>query len=360
MDELNALLERVYFHNTVKDYLIALGFIFMALLLVKAFKRIILTRVAKLAENTETSFDDSVVKTFSRYGIPIVNISIIYFALEYLNLSAKANIFKDKVTTVAITVLVILFLSSTLVLVLQAYLRKRHHGSENLNEFGALKLIINGVIWFIGLGFLFDNMGYDLTAVIAGLGVGGIAVALAAQNILGDLFNYFVIFLDKPFEIGDFVVIDDKNGIIENIGIKTTRIKTLSGEQLIFANSDLTSSRIHNFKRMQRRRVLFKIGVTYQTTHEQLEKIPSVIKSIVTAQNLTEFDRSHFVAYGDSSLDFETVYYVLDSSYNVYMDIHQAINLGIYKEFEKMAVEIAYPTRTLYVVSQPQEKAALQ
>ncbi|QCR25200.1 mechanosensitive ion channel protein MscS [Pontibacter sp. SGAir0037] len=351
---MNEFLNRTYLHNTVRDYLIATAFVFVSLLLVKAFKRFILTKVAKIAENTETNLDDSVVQTFSRYGIPIINISIIYFAFEYLRLSAKANVFLSRVTTVAITVLVILFVSSTLVMLLKAYLKKRHQGSETLNEFGALKLIINAIVWFIGLGFLFDNLGYDLTAVIAGLGVGGIAVALAAQNILGDLFNYFVIFLDKPFEIGDFVVIDDKNGVIENIGVKTTRIKTLSGEQLIFSNSDLTSSRIHNFKRMQRRRVLFKIGVTYQTSYEDLAKIPEVLKSIILEQSPVEFDRAHFVSYGDSSLDFEIVYYVLDSSYNVYMDIQQAINLGIYKSFAEMGVEIAYPTRTLFVVNEQQ------
>jgi small-conductance mechanosensitive channel len=218
-------------------------------------------------------------------------------------------------------------------------------------------LLVNAIIWIIGILFLFDNMGYNVTTIIAGLGIGGIAVALAAQNILGDLFNYFVIFLDRPFEVGDFIIIDEKRGVVEHIGIKTTRLKSLSGEQLVFSNSDLTTSRIHNYKRMQRRRILFNLSVIYQTSHENLKQIPEVLKSIVLEQaEMVEFDRAHFSGYGDSSLDFEIVYFVLDSAYNTYMDIQQKINLRIFEEFKKMGVEFAYPTRTLYVTNQKEEE----
>ena len=350
------LLDRIYYHNTVRDYIIVLSAIFIGVLLVKIFKQAFLLRLAKWTESTETRLDNYIIESFSKYGIPIVYFLIIYFALSYLETTERIAHILQIAVTVAVTIMVIRLLVSVIILVIQSYLKRRRPDSDHVNELGAIKLIVNVVIWFIGLGFLLDNMGYDLTAVIAGLGVGGIAVALAAQNILGDLFNYFVIFLDKPFEVGDFLVVDDKNGIVEHIGVKTTRIKTLSGEQLVFANSDLTGSRIHNFKRMQRRRAMFTIGVTYQTSYEHLEQIPKLLREIVESQNPVEFDRSHFKTYGDSSLDFEVVYYVLDPAYVVYMDIQQAINLRIFKEFESRGIEIAYPTRTLFVVNQPEEQ----
>lgn len=221
-------------------------------------------------------------------------------------------------------------------------------------------IIVNVIIWAVGLLFLFDNLGFDVTTMIAGLGVGGIAIALAAQNILGDLFNYFVIFFDRPFEIGDFVIVDDKMGTVEYIGIKTTRLKSLSGEQLVFANSDLTSSRIHNYKRMQRRRIVFKLGVVYQTSLEQVQQIPDVLRKAVEAQNEGQeevliFDRAHFASYGESSLNFEVVYNVLSADYNKYMDVQQAINFRIYEAFERMGVAFAYPTRTLHIAGQSSE-----
>ncbi|MDZ7648234.1 MAG: mechanosensitive ion channel family protein [Cytophagales bacterium] len=210
-------------------------------------------------------------------------------------------------------------------------------------------LIVNAVLWSIGLLFIFNNFGYDVTAIVAGLGIGGIAIALAAQNILGDLFNYFVIFFDRPFEVGDFITVDDKKGTVEYIGLKTTRVKSITGEQLIFSNSDLTNSRIHNFKRMDRRRIVFAFGVIYQTPPPVLEKIPSLVKNIVEAQSEVTFDRAHFQKFAASSLDYEVVYFVEHSDYNQYMDIQQTINMQIFKTFAAEGIEFAYPTQTVYL-----------
>ncbi|MEJ8802844.1 mechanosensitive ion channel family protein [Pontibacter sp. H249] len=354
------LLDRVYFQNTVQDYIIVLSAIFIGMLLIKYFKSTILLRIIKWTESTDTKFDNFIVEGINKFGIPILYFSVIYLSINYLTLTPRAQKVIGIAVTVAITVMVVRFLISTVLLIIRSYLHRRHPDKDAVNELGAIKLIINALFWFIAIGFLLDNMGYDLTAIIAGLGIGGIAIALAAQNILGDLFNYFVIFLDKPFEVGDFLAVDDKSGTVEHIGVKTTRIKTLSGEQLVFANSDLTGSRIHNYKRMQRRRIVFTIGVTYQTTYEQLEMLPAVLKSIVQRQEDAEFDRAHFKSYGDSSLDFEIVYNVLRPDYAFYMDTQQAINMAIFKEFERLGVEMAYPTRTLFVVNQQQEFAKAQ
>jgi small-conductance mechanosensitive channel len=214
-------------------------------------------------------------------------------------------------------------------------------------------LLINGVIWMLGFLLLFDNLGYNVTTIIAGLGIGGIAIALAAQSILGDLFNYFVIFFDRPFEIGDFITVDDKKGTVEYIGIKTTRLKSLTGEQLVFSNSDLTNSRIHNFKSMEQRRVSFSLGVVYQTSPQLLEKIPTLIKGIIEVQPTVTFDRAHFQKFSPSSLEYEVVYFVETSDYNLYMDLQQKINMEIFKVFAQEDIHFAYPTQSIIFTRQP-------
>jgi small-conductance mechanosensitive channel len=204
-----------------------------------------------------------------------------------------------------------------------------------------------------------DNLGVNVSALIAGLGVGGIAVALAMQNILGDLFASFSIVLDKPFVIGDFIIVDNFLGTIEHIGLKTTRVRSLSGEQLIFSNTDLLKTRIRNYKRMYERRIVFSIGVVYQTSHEKLTKIPKIIKNIINKQEQTRFDRAHFKEYGPYSLNFEIVYWIEIPDYNIYMEIQQAINLEIFKQFEKEDIEFVYPSQSIYINETSSVKAAL-
>jgi small-conductance mechanosensitive channel len=184
---------------------------------------------------------------------------------------------------------------------------------------------------------------------VAGLGIGGIAVALAMQNILGDLFASMAIVLDKPFRVGDFIIVNDQPGTVEKVGLKTTRVKSLWGEQLVFANAKLLNSDIKNYKRLQERRIAFGVGVTYETPLEKLRAIPGWLKAAVEAQPDVRFDRAHFKSYGDFSLDFEIVYYVLGPEFNLYMDRQQAINLAIFAKFAAEGVQFAYPTRTLYL-----------
>jgi small-conductance mechanosensitive channel len=214
----------------------------------------------------------------------------------------------------------------------------------------ALTFLGRLVLWSVLLLVALDNVGVDINALITGLGIGGIAVALAAQNILGDLFASLSIMFDKPFVLGDFIVVGDLMGTVEKIGMKTTRVRALSGEQLIFSNNDLLSSRIRNLKRMQERRVVFTVGVTYQTPADKLERIPAMIREIIQAQQGTRFDRSHFLNWGDSALLIETVYWVQSPEFQVYADIHQQVNLAIYRRFENEGIEFAYPTRTVHLV----------
>ena len=205
-------------------------------------------------------------------------------------------------------------------------------------------LVIASVVALIVL----DNAGVNVTALVAGLGIGGLAVALAAQKILGDLFGAVTIVLDKPFVVGDFIVAGDQKGTVESIGMKTTRIRALSGEQLVFPNADLLASRIQNFQRMQERRISFGFGVTYDTPIEKLRRTDDIVKSAIERHPQARFDRCHFKTFGASSLDFECVYYVLSAEFSVYMDIQQAVNLEVLESLRREGVQFAFPTQTVY------------
>lgn len=357
---MNRLLDQVYMNNTLYEYLVVGSIIVLSILLLRLFKRTIIKALRTAAAKTESTVDDFIVDGLDRFGIPALQFAIIYWGLNFLTLSAKAESRIDAVTSVVITYYVLRFVSAMIMLLLESRIRKKEQGEAKIKQLGGLMIIINIFIWIIGILFLLDNMGKDVTTIITGLGIGGIAVALAAQNILGDLFNYFVIFFDRPFEVGDFIVVDDKMGTVEYIGIKTTRIRSLSGEQIIIGNSNLTGSRIHNFKRMVTRRILFSINVDYRTPLEKIKVIPGILRSIVEQQKTVSFDRAHFASFADWSLRFEVVYFVLDSDFNKYMDIQQAINLKIIEEFQKNEIYIVSTPHTSFMPPPPAPPAQQQ
>lgn len=352
---MNDILSRVYFDNTVQEYLVALAIIIGGILIIRIFKKTVVRQLKKWAGKSENTLDNFAINAIEKFALPALNFVVVYIGINYLTLTETA----EKIIKIAVAVVVTFFLLrliSTLALHgLQSYVRRQEHGEEKVKQLGGIMLILNGIIWIVGAIFLFDNLGYDVGTVIAGLGIGGIAIALAAQNILGDLFNYFVIFFDRPFEIGDFIILDDKLGTVEYIGIKTTRIKSLTGEQLILSNSDLTASRVHNYKRMERRRIQFNITVTYPNSLENIRMIPEIIKDAIRSTKGLTLDRSHFKGYIDSSLNFETIYFVESPDYNVYMDLNQAMYLKIYEEFERRNISFAYPTRTIFVAPTDKE-----
>lgn len=341
------ILSRTYFNNSVRDYLIVFGSILLGMAILRLFRKTLLKRLIKWSESTETPVDDYIVDGIKRFGLPILNFTLLYFGVNYLTLSELTSKYVHGIVSVIITYFALRLISSTVLLILKSNIRKQDQGEAKIKQIGGIMLLLNIVIWSVGLLFLFDNLGYNVTTIIAGLGIGGIAIALAAQNILGDLFNYFVIFFDRPFEIGDFIVIDDKRGHVEHIGIKTTRVKSLSGEQLIFSNSDLTKSRIHNFKRMERRRVVFFLGIVYETPLEQLRRIPEMISQIIKEQGGVTLDHVHFLAYGEYNLKFEIIYFVESPEYNRYAEIQERINLRIFEVFQENGIRFAYPTQTI-------------
>lgn len=217
--------------------------------------------------------------------------------------------------------------------------------AQNTNR--NIVLLVRFGLWMAGALFILDNAGFNVGTFIAGLGIGGVAIALASQAILGDTFSSFAISLDKPFVPGDYIVVDNFQGTIELIGLKTTRVRSISGEMLVFSNSDLCKSRLRNFKQMAERRISVKIGVTYDTDPVNLRKLPKTLQSIVESTARTRFDRAHFAIYGDFALIFELVYYVLSKEMIDYMDVQQDINFKILEEFSEAGISIAFPTQTI-------------
>jgi small-conductance mechanosensitive channel len=349
-NDLLGILEHSLLGNAVRDWLVALGIAVITLVLLYLVKRLSLSRLTALAKQTENTWDDSLADLLSRTRNPFIFIVALFLGSLFLSLSGDYRQIVYSITAIALLVQGGLWLNGLLLFwLLQDQKQRMKTDPASVAAVNAMGFVGRLVLWAVVLLMVLDNLGVDVTALVAGLGVGGIAVALAVQNILGDLLASLSIVLDKPFTIGDFLAIDEHLGSVEHIGLKTTRMRSLSGEQLVFSNTDLLKSRIKNYGRMYERRVVFTIGVTYQTPHKKLQSIPHIIRAAIEKQESVRFDRSHFRSYEDSSLVFETVYYVLKPDYNLYMDIQQAINLQIYASFEAEGIEFAYPTRTLYV-----------
>lgn len=345
----NELLQRTYFENTMLSYVIVAVVTVIGLLIMKIITSVVIRALNRWTEKTTSKLDKFIIEILKKNTVPLMYYGVFYVATRNLILPSALDKGIDVIGIVLLTLLSIRVISG-LIANAAEQLWLKGADSEKQRGFQGMMPAIKVVIWGLGIIFLLDNLGFRISTIIAGLGIGGVAVALAAQAVLGDLFSYVSILMDRPFETGDFIILGNEHlGTVEHIGIKTTRIRSLGGEQIVLSNSDLTSSRIKNYKRMQKRRVVFKLSVIYQTHVDKLKKIPIVIKDIITGIDDTTFDRAHFSCYGNFSLDFEIVYYVLSSDYNKYMDTQQAINIAIYEEFEKIGIEFAYPTQTLFL-----------
>ncbi|HBX42313.1 MAG TPA: mechanosensitive ion channel protein MscS [Deltaproteobacteria bacterium] len=343
------ILNREYFQNRVADYLVFLIVLVAGIVIVMLFQRIVLGRLKRWAKTTTWNIDEFIIDIVRKMLVPIAYYGVFFLAVGHLALPRVLG----RIIGVAGVVLIAFLSAQALIAVarfaIRSYIETAEKGSSRERALQGFMTLIRVVVWGLATVVLLDNLGIRINTVIAGLGIGGIAVALAAQNILGDLFAYFTIMFDRPFEIGDFIIVGEYMGVVNHLGVKTTRIGSLGGEQIVMSNKDLTDSRVRNYKRMEKRRVLFRLGVTYQTPFGKLQEIPEVIAGVIRGVEDTAFDRAHFFSYGDFSLVFEVVYYVMDNDYTKYMDIQQEINLRIHEEFEKRKIEFAYPTQTLYL-----------
>ncbi|MBN2366163.1 MAG: mechanosensitive ion channel family protein [Calditrichaeota bacterium] len=343
----------VFYNNTLQQWAIGIGAAVVTFILLRIIKGLLHRRISKMAQKSNTDIDDLVAELIRKIHFLLLLMISLFVGTYFLTLSDKILDIFQVLIILALLLQGGIWGTTVIQWWVNRYKKERMtEDAASVTTFSALGLVLKIVVWSIVLLLALDNLGINITALVAGLGVGGIAVALAVQNILGDLFASLSIVLDKPFVIGDFIIIDNYLGSVEHIGLKTTRIRSLGGEQLIFSNSDLLNSRIRNYKRMFERRVVFALGVIYQTPAEKLKKIPGIIRQIIESQENVRFDRAHFKDYGDFSLNFEIVYWVKSPDYNVYMDIQQAINLEIFRQFKENEIEFAYPTQLIYTAKE--------
>ena len=344
LDQLDQL-DRLYFGNPLSAWLTAAAIAAGVWLVLYAVKVVASRRLAALATRTATEVDDLAVHLVDRTRFYFILAIALRAGSVALVLSDDVGIAIRRITAIAVLLQLARWGNTVIAFWIKRWSRQR--GGTESATLNAISIMARGAVWIVvALLALVNVLDYDVTALITGLGVGGIAVALAVQNILGDLFAALSIVLDKPFDVGDVIAVDTFVGKVERIGLKTTRVRAIGGEEVIFSNGDLLKSRVRNLSLVSRRQVLFRIGVTYDTPPDVVRRIPTIIREIVEAQERTEFDRAHFVRFADSSLEFEVNYFVSDA-YVAMLDVQQSVNLALLERFNAEGIEFAFPTRTI-------------
>jgi small-conductance mechanosensitive channel len=347
------LLDRTWYGNTVRAWLTG-AVIAVAVFLITSGVRLLVTRrLEKVAARTANPYDDFLLEVVRRTRAYFLFFLAVVAGTRGLTLPGNLPATLDTAMIVIALLQAGVWGNALIRAWVEHYLAQRAERAEpaSLATIRAMGFIARFVVWALLLVTALDSLGFKVSALVTGLGVGGIAVALAVQNILGDLLAAMAIVVDKPFVVGDAIQVDTLSGTVEHIGLKTTRVRSVGGEQIIFSNAELLKSRIRNYRRLVERRVAFFTDVRYDTPPAVVAQIPALLQALVESQEPVRFDRSHFVAFGESALRFETVYYVLDADYKRYMDIQQAINLALLERFAAMGVEFAFPSRTVYHVN---------
>lgn len=338
----------------ITPYISALVVLFILIVAFKLLQNVIIAHLKKLSEKTKNDIDDMLIGVIAGIQPWVYTLVSLYIVLQLFTLPSWA----ERITTVIFLFVVVWQVIEGVVAIVDFGAKKLIEKDEDgdgvidQNSAAASNMVTFAarlILWALGGLFVLSNLGVEVTSLIAGLGIGGIAIAFALQNILSDLFSSFSIHFDKPFRVGDHIVIGEHSGTVEKIGIKTTRIRTLQGEELVVSNAELTSARVQNFKKMQERRITFSFGILYETPRAVVEKVPNMVKSIFSETDGARLNRVHFTSFGDSALIFDVVYHVESADYAVYLDIQHAINLHLMKTFEDEGIEFAYPTQTLYI-----------
>lgn len=337
--------------NTFGDVISAVILFLVAYFGLYLLRIAVLSRLSGLFKKTKTDIDDRLFDAVSSIRPSFYLFVAFFVGLQVITFEGIFGKIIDGVMIAVLSVQTVL-VSQHLV---DYFIHKRVEKSKNGDGAfvsSAMMQFSRFALWVVAVLFVLSNLGVNITSLIAGLGIGGIAVALAAQNLLSDLLSYFSIYFDKPFKTGEFIIIGQQMGTVERVGIMTTRVRSLFGEEIVVPNKELVNIRIQNYGRMYERRVVFTFGVEYGTSVEQLKKINEVAKETIVSIEKTRFDRSHFVRFGDSSLDFEVVYYLTDPDYNLYMDVQQRVLFALKQKVEEMGVSFAFPTRTVRVVKE--------
>lgn len=345
-----AFLNTVLFGNSVRAWGMALIASCAAVIILLVLKHLARRHFSSFAHATPTLLDDVIVDALARTRTWAISLGALWIGSILLTLPPKIEAVLSNAATLAVLIQIGIWTRTAL----RSWVK--HYAERAAETEGARVTTMHGLIllgeialWIVLLLVGLENVGVDVTALIASLGILGIAIGFGLQNVLGDLFSTLSIMLDKPFQAGDFIVFDTWKGNVEHVGFKSTRIRSLSGEQLIISNGELLKKNIHNYKRMQERRVTFTLGVLYSTPKEKLEQIPGIVREIIEKQPVVRFDRGHFARFGPYSLDFEFVYWILDAEYMTYMDTHQTVNFEIIERFRSEGIEFAFPTQTVHV-----------
>jgi small-conductance mechanosensitive channel len=343
-------LDRVLLQNSLHDWLIAFGIVLGTMLFTIVVKRALIHRLSILVRRTTASPYELLVRVVQATKPGLLLLIALRVGSDYLDLPHKADLWLERMDTIAIFVQGGVWLSAAL----DGWISRSRNRAMETNAAAATSLapfnfLGRLVLWTVMILLGLDNLGVNVSAMVTSLGVGGIAVALAVQNILGDLFASLSIVIDKPFVIGDAIGVDGLSGTVEHVGLKTTRIRSSTGEQLIFSNSDLLKARLRNYKRMQQRGVTFGFGVPYRTSAALLEKIPALVREAIDGRPKLRFERAHLKDFSGSAYTFEVVYWVLDPDYMLFMDSQQAINLALVKAFEQDGITLATPVQALAI-----------
>lgn len=353
--DISNLISYIFISNSLRKYLDALLIFVISLAVLRIFKYVVLKKLKEISARTAMDYDDLLVNVIDAFGWPFYLLISLYIAFQFIVLPGKT----DTVLYYLIIILGIFYAVRGIHILIDYGTQKlisikkeeeRKEGEEGRTDTSIIDFsgrLLKIIVWIAAFILILSNIGYNVTALIAGLGIGGLAIAIALQNILNDIFASFSIYFDKPFKVGDYITFGDESGTVKRIGIKTTRIQTPQGEELIISNKQLIESRVHNYKKMELRRVVFNLNIGNETPNEKLEKIPVIIKEIIDKAELVKFDRAHFIKFTDFNLNFEIVYYVLTRNYNIYMDIQHKINLGIKERLEEEGIEMPYPTQNI-------------
>jgi len=336
--------------NTLSDYIVAFLVLLAFVLIFKFVQWVLLRKLAKMAEKTKTDIDDTLIVIIQSLKPGFYYFVAFYFASKFLTLSGFVA---QSINTVLL--IWVVFQGVIALQILIDYVMEKKFadldgdGEADNGIVSFMAGMVKSILWVVALLMILSNLGVNVTGLMAGLGIGGLAIAFALQGVFADLFSAFSIYLDKPFKVGDYIVVGEYSGNIEKIGIKSTRLRALQGEEIIISNQELTTARIHNFKKLEERRITTQFGVIYDTPQSKLVKIPNIIKKIVDEEALLRFGRAYFTTFGDSALLFDLVYHVKSDQYEDYLKAQQNMNFKLKEVFEEEGIEMAFPTQTIYL-----------
>lgn len=307
-------------------------------------------RLKLLSQRTRTTLDDGLVAVLMRTRSAVIWAVGLLVGLSMLPLDDRWHGRVSQLWFAVVALQLGLWVQQALSQLLAAQQLRQGGGTAPSASTTLLGWALRAALWAVILLAVLSNLGVNITAFVASLGIGGIALALAVQNILGDLFASLAIAVDKPFEVGDSITVGDVTGTVERVGLKTTRIRSLGGEQVVMSNAELLKRTVANFKRLQTRRVLFSFGITYDASADEVAAVPPLVRQLIEADPQLEFARAHFKGFGSNSLDFEVVYRVKDAGYDVYMDRQQALYLALMRALRERGIRLAFPATTVNVV----------